>query len=101
MDKNARKAVRDYIFLGVASTENHHSENEYVKLFVDISAGDPVDMSLLMTKTESNGGNTLNQSRFEEQRQSDILHASKANSIKHLSKQTTFIIQRRVDNGEF
>ena len=118
LNKKARKALRDYIFLGVASAENHDSEDEYVKLLVDILDRKPVDESLLVTKTDSTGENRLNQPRYDkcwkayhevllpesavdERRHSNILYASKAHSIKNLTKRATVIRQRRIDNGEF
>jgi hypothetical protein len=47
LNRNIRKALCDYVFLRVVITEKYDTEDKYVKLVVDLAAGEPVNSHLL------------------------------------------------------
>jgi len=42
LNRSGRKALYEYIFCGVGITDDHNSEDEYLKLVMDMTVGEPI-----------------------------------------------------------
>ena len=115
------EVLRNYIFVGDADPDGSIGD-EYVQLVMDMAAGEPINESLLSSCVSrpgnSRGGKgsgatmftkfwdacrqvLLPDSASQERRNSTTIYASAAHSTPNLVKQGTYILQKKVDAGEF
>ena len=121
IDAKARDALRNYIFLGEADPDDTLGD-DYVKLVMDLAAGQPIDESLLVRgpggrSSNSRGGKGIGATTFEEfweacrevirpseaseeRRHSLVVYTSAAASFEDLKRQAIAILQRKVDEGK-